>query len=75
MQQIDLIRDCCNKHPISDIMNHNVNVKTLTWLASQVPDMLELIDCQAARITKLEQSSREFDIGEVKKMETASKRW
>jgi len=56
-------------------MNHNVNVKTLTWLASQVPDMLELIDCQAARITKLEQSSREFDIGEVKKMETASKRW
>jgi len=48
MQQIDLIRDCCNKHPTSDIMNHRVDVKTLTWLAGQTHNMLELIDYQAA---------------------------
>jgi len=54
MQQIDLIRDCCNKHPTSDIMNHRVDVKTLTWLAGQTHNMLELIDYQAARISKLE---------------------
>lgn len=54
MQQIDLIRDCCNKHPIPDIMNHRVDVKTLTWLACQTHYMIELIDYQAARISKLE---------------------
>lgn len=54
MQQIDLIRDCCNKHSISDIVNQKVDVRTITWLASQVPNMLEYIDYQASRIAKLE---------------------
>lgn len=54
MQQIDLIRDCCNKHPISDIVYLKVDVGTIIWLASQVHNMLELIDYQAARIAKLE---------------------
>jgi len=35
-------------------MNHRVDVKTLTWLAGQTHNMLELIDYQAARISKLE---------------------
>ena len=54
MQQIDLIRDCCNKHPISDIVYLKVDVGTIIWLASQVHNMLELIDYQATRISKLE---------------------
>jgi len=54
VQQIDLIRDCCNKHSISDIVNQKVDVRTITWLASQVPNMLEYIDYQAKRLAKFE---------------------